>query len=81
MLRHISIIRHKIELDTLDEVESICYVNIFQEIRKKTDSDKNWEIYTSLKFSLGIKVQQRLAEPLVSVRRDPRGDAAGSHMS
>ena len=58
-------------------------MNIFQEIRKKktTDSDKNWEIYTSLKFSLGIKVQQRLAEPLVSVRRDPRGDAARSHMS
>ena len=58
-------------------------MNIFQEIRKKktTDSDKNWEIYTSLKFSLGIKVQQWLAELLVNVRHDPRGDAAGSHMS
>ena len=48
---------------------------------KKTDSDKNWEIYTSLKFSLWIKVQQRLAEQLVSVLRDSRGDAAGTHMS
>ena len=49
--------------------------------KKTIDSDKNWEIYTGLKFSLGIKVQQRLAEPLVSVRRNPRSDAARSHMS
>ena len=37
-------------------------MNIFQEISKKsTASDKNWEIYTSLKFSLWIKVQQMVS--------------------
>ena len=40
--------------------------------KKTTDSDKNWEIYTSLKFSLWIKVQHRIAEKLPAGQCAPR---------
>ena len=73
MLRHISIkVQNRTGYTRRSWIHLLCehFPRTMQ--KKSIDSDKNWEIYTSLKFSLWIKVQQQLAEPPVIAPRPTR---------
>ena len=65
MLRHISIkVQNRTGYTRRSWIHLLCEHFPRNMQKKSIDSDKNWEIYTSLKFSLSIKVQHGLAEPL-----------------
>ena len=72
MLRHISIkVQNQTGYTRRSWIHLLCE-HFPRNSQKKTDSDKNWDIYTSLKFSLWIKVQHRLAKPLPVGQCAPR---------
>ena len=73
MLRHISIkVQNRTGYNQWSWIHLLCEHFPRNSQKKTTDSDKNWEIYTSLKFSLWIKVQHRLAKSLPACQCAPQ---------